>query len=155
MSNHARRMRLQPPESVPPLTGMPPAPSGDGVAQLIGQSVAYHVAQLLAPVLQRLVDQQEQPACIVCAAKAKRAERDYEVAARNAQAAAEPPPDKPDAKVSQSFTQGARGPVCWGCFDPDADCIEPESFMSLNEKRAAQGLPPYGFPEADLPVLAP
>jgi len=102
---------------------VPPSPDvvEHNLAQVIGQAVAYHVAQLLTPVLQRLVDQQEQPACIVCAARLKRAERAWEIDARNAQAAAEPPPDKPDVKITQSFTDGARGPVCWADYDPDID----------------------------------
>jgi hypothetical protein len=103
----------------------PPPPSPDvvehGIAQVIGQSVAYHVAQLLAPVLQRIADQQEQPGCIACAATAKRAERAWEVDAANAKAAAEPLPDKPDTRVNQSITIAPRGPVCWSCFDPDGE----------------------------------
>lgn len=89
------------------------------LAQVIGQSVAYNVAQLLGPVLQRLVDQQEQPGCIVCAGEVKRAERAWEIDAANARASAEPEPPKPDAKVSMSFTfDPAAGPVCWAHFEP-------------------------------------
>ena len=97
---------------------VPPSPdvAAHNFGQVIGQSVAYHVAQLLAPVLQRLVDVQERPACIVCAARVK---REHLLAVANAQAAAEPEPVP--GKVNQSFTAGARGPVCWFCFDPDAD----------------------------------
>jgi len=100
---------------------VPPSPdvAAHNLAQVIGQAVAVHVAQLLAPVLQRLVDQQEQPACVVCAREVKRAERDYEVARENALRAAEPPPDKPEVKVSMSFTADpGRGPVCWAHFEP-------------------------------------
>jgi hypothetical protein len=105
---------------------MPPSPevaehAKKDLAQVIGQSVAYHVAALLTPVLQRLVDMQERYACLVCAAAAKRAERAHEIAVANAKAAAEPEPENPGVKVSQSFTDGARGPVCWGCYDPDKD----------------------------------
>lgn len=102
---------------------VPPSPEvmEANVAGLIGQSVAYHVTRLLAPALQRLVDVQERYACLVCAAKAKHVERDHEIAVANAKAAAEPEPPAPDVKVSQSFTDGARGPVCWGCYDPDVD----------------------------------
>lgn len=129
---------------------VPPSPevAAQGLAEVIGGTVALHVAQLLAPVLQRLVDVQERYACLVCTAKAK---SEHAVAVANAQAAAEPEPKVP--AIRQAFTDGARGPVCWECFDPDKDSIEPESFKTLNEERAARGLPPYAFPEADMPML--
>lgn len=94
---------------------VPPSPevAAQGVAEVIGGTVALHVAQLLGPVLQRLVDVQERYACLVCAAKAKR------VAIANARAAAEEPAPQPG--ISQSFTDGNRGPVCWACYDPDID----------------------------------
>lgn len=97
---------------------VPPSPdvAAQGLAEVVGGTVALHLAQLLGPVLQRLVDVQERPACIVCARKAK------SVAVANARAAAE---DEAEAEampgISQSFTAGARGPVCWSCFDPDED----------------------------------
>lgn len=99
---------------------VPPSPevAAQGLAEVIGGTVAVHVAQLLGPVLQRLVDVQDQPACIVCAVKAK---REHETALANARAAAEPEPGAPT--VRQSFTTGARGPVCWGCLDPGRDGI--------------------------------
>lgn len=97
---------------------VPPSPdvAAHGLAEVIGGTVAVHLVQLLGPVLQRLVDVQDQPACIVCAVKAK---REHLTAVANAQAAAEPEPGAP--VVRQSFTSGARGPVCWGCLDPDED----------------------------------
>jgi hypothetical protein len=97
---------------------VPPSPdvAAHSLAEVIGGAVAYNVAQLLGPVLQRLVDVQERPACIVCAAKAK---REHLTAIANAQAAAEPEPGAP--VVRQSFTAGRRGPVCWACLDPDQD----------------------------------
>jgi hypothetical protein len=61
------------------------------------------------------------PGCIVCAAKVKRGEREYQVALANAKAAAEPEPEAPDLGITESFTEGARGPVCWGCYTPDVD----------------------------------
>lgn len=100
---------------------VPPSPdvAAQGLAQLVGQSVAYELVRLLGPVLQRLVDVQEQPACIVCAGAAKRAELAHEINAANARQSAEPEPDKPDVKVSQSFTfDPAVGPVCWAHFEP-------------------------------------
>ena len=100
--------------AVLPDAGTPP----ESVAQVIGQSVAYHVAQLLGPVLQRLVDVQERPACLACAVRVK---REHATAVANARAAAEPEPAP--GKVNQSFTDGARGPVCWECFDPDKDGV--------------------------------
>ena len=99
---------------------VPPSPevAAQGLAELIAKGTAYELAALLGPVLQRLVDVQEQPACIVCAARAK---REHLVAVANAKAAAEPEPPVP--VINQSFTDGARGPVCWGCLDPDKDGI--------------------------------
>jgi len=97
---------------------VPPSPevAAQGLAEVIGGQVALDLVQLLGPVLQRLVDVQDQPACIVCAVKAK---REHLVAVANALAAAEPEPGAP--VVRQSFTSGARGPVCWGCLDPELD----------------------------------
>lgn len=102
---------------------VPPSPevAAQGLAEVIGGTVAVHLAQLLGPVLQRLVDVQERYACIVCACRAKVAEREHEVAVANAVAAAEQLPEKPAVKINQSFTDGMRGPVCWDCFDPGED----------------------------------
>lgn len=111
MSN-ARQAKLPAPAAVPPS----PEVEHHGLAQVIGQSVAYEIAALLTPVLQRLVDVQERPACLPCAARAK---RQHVIALANARAAAEV--DPPPPPVSQSFTDGARGPVCWACFDPQVD----------------------------------
>lgn len=96
---------------------VPPSPdvARHDAAQLFGQSVAFHVAQLLGPVLQRLVDVQERPACVICAKKAK------SIAIANARAAAEDEAELKMPPINQSFTAGARGMVCWSCFDPDAD----------------------------------
>jgi len=86
---------------------VPPSPevAERTLAEVIGEAVALH----LAPMLNRL--RPARPGCIVCAAKVK-------VAERNAKAAAEP---LPDMGVTESFTHGRRGPVCWGCFNPDED----------------------------------
>lgn len=99
-------------------TGLPAALARDGVAvpsspdveehslaQVIGEAVALH----LAPMIARM--RPARPGCIVCAAKVK-------VAERNARAAAEP---VPDLGITESFTTGRRGPVCWSCFDADED----------------------------------
>jgi hypothetical protein len=101
---------------------VPPSPevAAQGLAEVIGGTVAVHVAQLLGPVLQRLVDVQERYACIVCTEKAK---RELIIAVANARAAAEPEPAVRAGAIRQSFTEGARGPVCWECFDPDRDGI--------------------------------
>jgi hypothetical protein len=86
---------------------VPPSPevAERTLAEVIGEAVALH----LAPLVSRM--RASRPGCIVCAAKVKRAER-------NARAAAEP---LPDLGITESFTTGRRGPVCWGCFDPDED----------------------------------
>jgi len=132
VTNHARRSRipvlpegfeppsgaLRAPGSKPPMASLPPPAGGTGGIGLIGQSVALHLADLLGPVLS---DRLLRDGCLVCAARVKRAIKAWEVDVANAVAAAEPEPGKPDVGVSQSFTIGARGPVCWPCFDPDID----------------------------------
>lgn len=107
---------------------VPPSPevAAKGVAEVIGGTVAYQLAALLGPVIQRLVDVQERYACLTCTARAK---REHVTAVANAKAAAEPDPPAP--AINQSFTDGARGPVCWECFDPDAD--GPYEGLSLSE----------------------
>ena len=115
-------------------TGVPAAFARDGkavppspdvaertLAEVIGEAVGLHMAKLLGPVLACMAEQQSRPACIVCAARAKRAEKAHMVAIANANAAAEDGPEVPDLGVAESFTEGRRGPVCWGCFDPDGD----------------------------------
>jgi hypothetical protein len=136
---------------------VPPSPdvAAHSLAEVIGGAVAVHLAQLLAPVLQRLVDVQERYACIVCAVRVKVAGQEWKRDAAIRAMAAEPIPDKPEATIRQSFTDGARGPVCWECFDPDKDGIEPKKFRTLNDERAVHGLPPFEFPEANLPYLPP
>lgn len=103
-------------------TGQDIPPSADvaqhDLAQVIGQSVAFHVAQLLAPVLQRLVDVQEHYACLVCTTRVK---HELNIAVANAKAAGEPEPAVKVSAIRQAFTDGCRGPVCWECFDPDED----------------------------------
>jgi hypothetical protein len=103
--------------------GKPVPPSPDvaehNLAQLIGQSTAYHLAQLLEPVLAAIAPRRHM--CIVCTAKLKAEAAAYEVALANAVAAAEPQPAEPDTRVAESFTDGARGPVCWACFDQKLD----------------------------------
>lgn len=96
---------------------VPPSPdvAAHGLAEVIGGQVALNLAQLLGPVLQRLVDVQERPACVICAKKAK------SIAVANARAAAEDEAEVSMPSINQSFTAGARGTVCWSCFDPDAD----------------------------------
>jgi hypothetical protein len=75
------------------------------LAEVIGEGVALHLAPLIARM------RASRPGCIVCAVRVK-------IAERNARAAAEP---LPDLGITESFTTGRRGPVCWSCFDPDED----------------------------------
>lgn len=103
--------------------GKPVPPSPDvaehNLAQLIGQSAAFHLAQLMEPVLAGIAPRRHM--CIVCAAKLKAEAKAYETALANAVAAAEELPEAPDTRVTESFTAGARGPVCWGCYDQRLD----------------------------------
>jgi hypothetical protein len=102
------------------------------LAEVIGEAVGLHLAKLLGPVLAHLAGQQpSRPGCIVCAARVKRAEKAHKIAIRNANAAAEDGPEVPDMGVTESFTEGNRGPVCWGCYEPDVD--GPYEGPSLND----------------------
>jgi hypothetical protein len=107
--------------------GVPVPPSPDvaeaSLANVIGEAVALHLAQVAGPLLEHIATTQYRPACLVCAVSAKRADRDHQIAVANARTAAEPEPERPDAPVTESFTEGARGPVCWAHFDPDRDGI--------------------------------
>lgn len=108
---------------------VPPSPdvAAHNLAQLVGQAVAYHVAQLLGPVLQRLVDVQEHYACLVCTTRVK---RELNIAVANAKAAGEPEPAVKASAIRQAFTDGCRGPVCWECFDPDKDgMLDMDAYM--------------------------
>ena len=100
---------------------VPPSPdvAEHNLAQLIGQSAAFHLAQLLEPVLASIAPRRHM--CIVCTARLKAEAAAYETALANAVAAAEPPPAEPDTRVAESFTQGLRGPVCFACFDQELD----------------------------------
>lgn len=83
-----------------------------GLADIIGKAVALHVGQILQQM-------PWQPGCLTCITEAKRAEQEYQVACRNAVAAAEPAPDEPLVGVNSAITIGPAGPVCWQHFDPD------------------------------------
>lgn len=102
-------------------TGEDVPPSADvaahNMAQLIGQATAFYLAELLGPVL----EPRKQYTCIVCTARLKREAKEYETAVANAVAAAEPLPEAPSARIPEAITDGARGPVCWGCFDREKD----------------------------------
>ena len=104
---------------------VPPSPdvAEHNLAQLIGQSAAFHLAQLLEPVLAGIAPRRHM--CIVCAARLKAEAKAYETAVDIAVKAAEPIPEPPDTKVAESFTHGARGPVCWACFDQELDTPGP------------------------------
>jgi hypothetical protein len=122
--------RRLPPGTVPAALsrdGKEVPPSADvaehNLAQIIGQAVALYLGELLAPLLTGLAGQRRNHVCLRCAADAKRADREHEIAVANAKAAAEELPDAPDIKLNESFTDGARGPVCWQHFDPERDGI--------------------------------
>lgn len=89
------------------------------LANVIGQAVAMHLAQLLA-------QQQAQSACVLCVQNRKQAEQAYQVAVDNAAAAAEPqPPLPPEPPVMPAVTWVPLGqpgqpgnvlPVCYAHF---------------------------------------
>lgn len=79
MTNHARRPGAIPAAFSP--TGKEVPPSLDvaehSLAQVIGQSVALHLAQLIAPGIEQLIkvasQVQPQPACVLCVQECKQA----------------------------------------------------------------------------------
>lgn len=85
------------------------------LAVQLGESVALHLAPLLAELVQRVA---VQPECARCIARAKQQIRDYEIAVRNARQANEPVPDAPSApEVARSVTWQDGQPVCFADFE--------------------------------------
>jgi hypothetical protein len=75
-----------------------PMPGGVGaaehtLAQVIGETVALHLAQMLGQLLPSMP---WQPECYFCSAGARTMVRAYQVAVANAQQAGEPVPPQPD-----------------------------------------------------------
>lgn len=99
-----------------------PVPSGlgaaeDGLAKVIGESVALHLAQLLAQILPQLAPQAT--ACLFCAVDAKRAQAAHAVAVENAKKATEPEPEAPPLNIQQAFTSA---PVALAPGQPPVSC---------------------------------
>jgi hypothetical protein len=65
------------------------------LAEVIGESVALHLGQLLGPQLAAIRQLQAMPACVICTQTRKQAEHAYQVALANAGRAAEPVPGAP------------------------------------------------------------
>ena len=106
MSNHAHLR----PGHVPAAfsaTGedVPPSPDVEqhGLAQVIGQSVALHLGELLGQLLPQMP---WQPECFFCLVAAKQLVKDYQVLVANAQAAGEdnpPPPAPPGVNRASTY----------------------------------------------------
>jgi hypothetical protein len=84
-----------------------PMPSGvgaaqEGLANVIGQAVAVHLANVLGQILPQMRPQGT--ACLFCALEAKQALAAYQVACENAQKAAEDIPPPPQPPIQQAFT---------------------------------------------------
>jgi hypothetical protein len=88
-----------------------------GIAQVIGETVALHLARLLPQLLQKV---QGGTGCLFCTFAAKQVQRDYQIACMNAaQAAEEPPGPPPEPQIAQALTwvtitslaQSPAGPV--------------------------------------------
>lgn len=127
MTNHARRPGAIPAAFSPTGKEVPPSPdvAEHSLAQVIGQSVALHLAQLLAPGIEQLIkvasQVQPQPACVLCVQECKQAEAAWQVAAQNAMQAAEPEPAPFAAPpIAQAVTWMPIGqppvavPLCYG-----------------------------------------
>lgn len=96
-----------------PAIGAPPSAevAGTGFAQVIGQTVAYHLAKLLGDLLPRMP---WQPECEPCVIAAKTAIRAYEVLCANAVAAGEDTPPLPEPPlVAAAVTWQYSRPVCF------------------------------------------
>ena len=91
-----------------------------GIASVIGQAVALHLADLLKQMAW-------QPGCVLCTARAKQALAAHATKAAAAQAAGEEIPIAPDPAVMPALTWVPLGsppvalPVCFGCFAPPPD----------------------------------
>lgn len=127
-----------------------PMPSGvgaaqEGLANVIGQAVAVHLAQVLGQILPQLRPQGT--ACLFCAIEAKRVLAAYQVACENAQAAAEDIPQPPQPPIQQAFTWS---PVASGPNVPPV--AAPVCFDHL---QAGPGVRPTGLVLPDgRPVVA-
>lgn len=104
---------------------------GQSIAQVIGESVALHLGQLLGQMV---------ASCYFCLADAQQVITGHSVAIRNAQAAGEPLPDVPAAPVvNRSVTfipivqmaQCPAGPMPVGCSVPACwDHLPPPALQS-------------------------
>lgn len=91
------------------------------LAEVIGETVAIHVAKLLGPVLAQFGQAQHQPGCVICVQERKAAEHAHGLAVANAvQAAEEPPAEAQLPGIMPAITwmplgqQGHILPVCYG-----------------------------------------
>lgn len=86
------------------------------LAQLIGQSVALHLADMLGQLLPQMP---WQPDCLFCLLTAKKTVKDHQVAVANASTAGEDMPPLPDAPtVNRAVTQvPTAGGSVWACWD--------------------------------------
>lgn len=104
---------------------VPPSPdvAEANLANLIGQTVAAHLAQMLGQILPQMP---WHPACVLCVQVCKQAEQAYQTAVDVAMKAAEPTPEMPEVpQIAQAVTWmplGAPGqpanvlPVCYPHF---------------------------------------
>ena len=92
------------------------------LAEVIGEAVALHVSTILGPALARVAELQAQPACVICVQARRQAEHDWQVAAANAAAAAEPVPAPVLPEIALAVTWVPLGqpaqvvPVCYPHF---------------------------------------
>lgn len=103
---------------------IPPSPdvAEASLADIIGQTVALHLANVLGPMLQQV---QAQPACVICVQGHKQAAKAHDVAVANAAQSAEEPPEVQLPPIMPAVTWmplTAPGqppqvlPVCYGHF---------------------------------------
>jgi bacterioferritin-associated ferredoxin len=116
VNGHATRAERRRVQNNTPMPGAVGA-AEQTLAQVIGETVALHLAQMLGQVLARMPYLGE---CARCIRSAKLGIRAYEVKVANAQQAAEPVPERPaPPEVARAVTWQDGEPVCFGCYRLD------------------------------------
>lgn len=117
------------------------------LAQVIGESVALHLAQLLPQVMQVMQELPFQPSCFFCVTAAKTMVRAYQVAVKNAEQAGDDVPKPPPAPgVAKGITwvpvtqlvQTPAGPVpgtssvpaCWDHVQAQGEAPRPTGLVA-------------------------
>jgi hypothetical protein len=143
VNGHATRAERRRVQNNTPMPGTVGA-AEQTLAQVIGETVALHLAQMLGQLLPQMP---WQPECWFCVADARQRVRAYQVLVQTAQQAGEPVPDAPDPPaVAKAIThvpvtqlvQTPAGPVpgtcavpaCWDHVQVQADGPKPTGLFA-------------------------